>query len=44
MEGWHDEGTRGDMRGWRDGQGDFMSLVVTNEGLGLPLFSDVSER
>jgi len=23
------------MRGWRDGQGDFMGLVVTNEALGL---------
>ena len=40
MQGWNDEGTRGDMRGWRDGQGDFLSLVVTDKPLGLPQLSD----
>ena len=40
MQGWNDEGVRGEMRGWRDGQGDFLSLVLTSEFLGLPPLSD----
>jgi hypothetical protein len=30
MPGWRDDGTRGDMRGWRDEQGDVLTLVVTH--------------
>ncbi len=40
LQGWHDEGIRGDMRGWRDDQGDFLSLVIPNQPLGLPQLSD----
>lgn len=40
MRGWRDEGTRDDMRGWRDEQGDFISLVVTDETLGPTQLTD----
>jgi hypothetical protein len=40
MPGWVDAGMQDDMRGWSDGQGDFLSLVVTDESLGLPPLSD----
>lgn len=40
LEGWSDEATRGDMRVWRDGQGDVLSLVITDESTDFPQLSD----
>ena len=40
IPGWQYEGMRGDMRGWRDGQGDVISLVIANQALGLPQLLD----
>ena len=43
MPGWNDEGVRGDMRGWRDGQGNFISLVLMDDLIGLPKLSNERE-
>jgi hypothetical protein len=40
IPGWHYEGMRGDMRGWRDDQGDMITLVITSLDHGLPELSD----
>ena len=42
-QGWSEEAS-GDLRVWRDSQGDVLSLAVPDEPLGLPDISDALEN
>lgn len=42
MEGWHDEGTKGEMRGWRDNQGDLILLAPANQAHDIPFSDEVA--